>query len=100
FGGAARRLARLAHRAWRRIAPASTAVVVEPSLGAIDRRTFLRQMSIAGVALPFAASASGVSTSYDFRVDEREIVLPHWPRELDGLRVVHLSDIHVGGGMT
>jgi predicted MPP superfamily phosphohydrolase len=27
-------------------------------------------------------------------------VLPHWPRELDGLRVVHLSDIHVGGGMT
>jgi predicted MPP superfamily phosphohydrolase len=50
--------------------------------------------------LPFAASASGVSTSYDFRVDEREIVLPHWPRELDGLRVVHLSDIHVGGGMT
>jgi predicted MPP superfamily phosphohydrolase len=41
-----------------------------------------------------------VSTSYDFRVDEREIVLPQWPRELDGLRVVHLSDIHVGGGMT
>ena len=37
--------------------------------------------------------------SYDFRVEEREIVLPGWPRALDGLRVAHLSDIHVGGGM-
>src|SRR6185312_8582457 len=70
FGGAARRLARLAHGAWRRIAPAST-VALEPPLGAIDRRAFLRQMSVAGVTLPFVASASGVSTSYDFRVDER-----------------------------
>ena len=26
--------------------------------------------------------------------------MPGWPRELDGLRVAHLSDIHVGGGMT
>jgi predicted MPP superfamily phosphohydrolase len=64
------------------------------------RREFLRQASMAGAILPFAASASGVSTSYDFRVEEREIVVPGWPRELDGLRVVHLSDIHVGGGMT
>lgn len=101
LGGAARWIGRLAHRAWRQIAPASTAAVaIEPPPGAIDRRAFLRQMSVAGAVLPFAASASGVSTSYDFRVDEREIVLPHWPRELDGLRVVHLSDIHVGGGMT
>ena len=26
-------------------------------------------------------------------------MLPHWPAALDGLRVAHLSDIHVGGGM-
>jgi predicted MPP superfamily phosphohydrolase len=66
----------------------------------LGRREFLRQASVAGAIVPFAASASGVSTSYDFRVEEREIVVPGWPRELDGLRVVHLSDIHVGGGMT
>jgi predicted MPP superfamily phosphohydrolase len=101
LGGAARRLGRLALRAWRRVAPASFATVAaEAPPRSIDRRAFLRQMSVAAAVLPFAASASGVSTSYDFRVDEREIVLPHWPRELDGLRVVHLSDIHVGGGMT
>jgi hypothetical protein len=65
-----------------------------------DRREFLQHMGIAGVAIPFAASASGVSISYDFRVEEREVTVPGWPRALDGLRVVHLSDIHVGTGMT
>jgi predicted MPP superfamily phosphohydrolase len=66
----------------------------------LDRREFLQRMGLAGVAIPFAASASGVSISYDFRVEEREVVVPGWPRALDGLRVVHLSDIHVGAGMT
>jgi predicted MPP superfamily phosphohydrolase len=56
-------------------------------------------MAVVGAALPFVAATSGVSISYDFRVEEREIEVPGWPRELDGLRVVHLSDIHVGGGM-
>jgi predicted MPP superfamily phosphohydrolase len=32
-------------------------------------------------------------------VEERDIFLPHWPKELDGLRIAHLSDIHVGGSM-
>jgi uncharacterized protein len=65
-----------------------------------DRREFLQRVGLAGVAIPFAASASGVSISYDFRVEEREVMVPGWPRALDGLRVAHLSDIHVGPGMT
>lgn len=64
-----------------------------------DRRQFLQQASILGAATPFVFSLSGVKTSYDFQVEERELVLPHWPRELDGLRLAHLSDIHVGGDM-
>jgi predicted MPP superfamily phosphohydrolase len=56
-------------------------------------------VSVAGAAIPLVAAASGVPLSYDFRVEERSLVLPRWPRELDGLRVVHLSDIHVGSGM-
>jgi predicted MPP superfamily phosphohydrolase len=54
---------------------------------------------VVGAAAPFAISLSGVGLSYAFRVDEHEIELPHWPRALDGLRVAHLSDIHVGGAM-
>jgi predicted MPP superfamily phosphohydrolase len=50
--------------------------------------------------VPFFVSLSGVPLSYDLRVEERDVEVPGWPRELDGLRVAHLSDIHVGGGMT
>jgi predicted MPP superfamily phosphohydrolase len=68
-------------------------------LAMLPRREFLQRSLLASATLPFAVSLSGVSLSYDFRVDEREVEVPGWPRELDGLRVVHLSDIHVGGGM-
>jgi predicted MPP superfamily phosphohydrolase len=65
----------------------------------LERRRFLQQAGVAGAGAPFLISFSGVKLSYDFRVEERDVVLPHWPRRLDGLRVVHLSDIHVGGNM-
>lgn len=91
----ARPLRRLAaHR--DRSADATLADAVLPDPG---RRAFLRQFGVVGAAAPFAVSLSGVPLSYDFRVDEREIELPRWPRALDGLRVAHLSDIHVGGAM-
>jgi predicted MPP superfamily phosphohydrolase len=63
------------------------------------RRQFLEGAVVAAAGFPFAISLSGVGTSYDFRVEEREIHLPNWPRSLDGLRIAHLSDIHVGGAM-
>ena len=65
----------------------------------LERREFLQRAGMLGAAAPFAVSLSGVPLSYDFRVDEHEIELPHWPRALDGLRIAHLSDIHVGGAM-
>lgn len=72
----------------------------EPGAGeALGRREFLQQFGFVGAAAPFAVSLTGVPLSYDFRVEEHEIELPHWPAALDGLRVAHLSDIHVGGAM-
>jgi len=65
----------------------------------IGRRALLQKAGLFGAAVPFGISLSGVPLSYDFRVEQREIVLPFWPSALDGLRVVHLSDIHVGGSM-
>ena len=67
-----------------------------PSLG---RRQFLQQLGLVGAGAPFFFSLSSVKLTYDFRVEEREISLPSWPKALDGLRIAHLSDIHVGGGM-
>jgi hypothetical protein len=86
----ARRRDRATGRAFRRAWPAEPVAAAGVDLG---RRAFLRQMSVTGVALPFAASASGVSTS-STSASRREIVVPGWPRALDGLRVAHLSDIH------
>ncbi|MFN8644160.1 MAG: metallophosphoesterase [Candidatus Binatia bacterium] len=94
----ARGLLRLAARPLRRAdgarPPADGGAPASPG-----RREFLQQVSGLGAVAPFAVSLSGVPLSYDFRVDEREIELPHWPRALDGLRIAHLSDIHVGGAM-
>jgi predicted MPP superfamily phosphohydrolase len=94
-------LARLAARSGARVAswwrrPAPAAADGELLMG---RRQVLQQFGIVGAAAPFAVSLSGVPLSYDFRVEERDIELPGWPRRLDGMRIAHLSDIHVGGSM-
>jgi len=96
IGGLARGALAGARRAWRALRPPDPRA---PAPVQLERRLFLKQMGVMSVGAPFAVSLSGVPLSYDFRVDEREIHLPHWPRELDGLRVAHLSDIHVGGAM-
>jgi predicted MPP superfamily phosphohydrolase len=96
--GLARAMRRLLRRALTR--PRRSAASVDAAAGPLlGRRQFLQQYGVVGAAAPFAISLTGVPLSYDFRVDEHEITLPHWPRALDGLRVAHLSDIHVGGGM-
>jgi predicted MPP superfamily phosphohydrolase len=98
-------LLRMPLRPWRwwrgRPAPAPepAADEVTDAVAGIDRRTFLRQAGAFGAVAPFAVSLSGVPLSYDFRVEERTLRIPGLPPELDGLRVAHLSDIHVGGAM-
>jgi uncharacterized protein len=93
--------ARASVRLLRGVVPARmfAAVPVPVSQFSIERRQFLRRAGVLGAGAPFVLSLSGVKLTYDFRVEEREITLPHWPRALDGLRVAHLSDIHVGGAM-
>ncbi len=64
-----------------------------------SRRELLQTAGLFGSALPFGVSLSGVPVSYDFRIERRDLALAAWPTSLDGLRIVHLSDIHVGGMM-
>lgn len=92
-------LARLLRLAFRWLRP--RAATAERPEGDIDlgRRAVLQRAGLLGAALPFGISLSGVPLSYDFRVEERHVTLPFWPAELDGLRVGHLSDIHVGPDM-
>jgi predicted MPP superfamily phosphohydrolase len=95
LAGLARLAAVLGGRLASSLRPAATRAD-ELSLG---RRELLHRAGLLGAALPFGVSISSVPLAYDFRVEERQIMLPHWPPALDGLRIVHLSDIHVGGSM-
>ncbi|HSP96172.1 MAG TPA: metallophosphoesterase [Candidatus Dormibacteraeota bacterium] len=97
----ARGLVRLAMRLlrWVTTAMRASGTPPDPAEGSLGRREVLQQLGMFGAAAPFAVSLSGVPLSYDFRVDEHEVELPHWPPALDGLRIAHLSDIHVGGAM-
>jgi predicted MPP superfamily phosphohydrolase len=92
---------RLGHELVRllgRLLPSRSPDDLEP-VASPERRQFLQSIGVLGAGAPFFISLSNVKLSYDFRVEERDIFLPHWPKELDGLRVAHLSDIHVGGAM-
>src|SRR5215212_5994744 len=64
------------------------------------RRT--RVAATAQPATPLRALAAGIAQAarqafaepYMLKVERREITVKRLPRELDGLRIVHLSDIH------
>jgi predicted MPP superfamily phosphohydrolase len=95
----ARRLLARASSAMRRWMAWDAASASDVGLASPERRAFLQGAGVVGAGLPFFVSVSSVNLSYDFRVQEREIELAGWPRALDGFRLAHLSDIHVGGGM-
>jgi len=61
------------------------------------RRRLFRASAGAFLAAPFAATAFGVFVQRgDLRVREIELPLPGLPRDLEGLRLVQLTDIHLG----
>lgn len=97
--GLVRLLRRPARALWRLVVPPASDDLAG-GLVSPERRLLLQRAGLVGAGVPFFVSLSSVPLSYDLRVEERELELPNLPPELDGLRVAHLSDIHVGGVMT
>lgn len=60
-----------------------------------DRRRILAGASHALVGVPFAAIAYGIVQRTDFHVREVDVPIPGLPRDLEGLRILQLSDIHL-----
>jgi predicted MPP superfamily phosphohydrolase len=61
-----------------------------------ERRGFMRAAGAVFVAAPFAATGFGILVQrYALRVREVDVPLPNLPKDLDGLRLVQLSDIHL-----
>jgi predicted MPP superfamily phosphohydrolase len=66
----------------------------------LDRRRFVQGASALAGALPFGAAAYGFFIGrHDYRVHTVELPISGLPRELDGLRIAQLSDIHIGSYM-
>ena len=62
-----------------------------------SRRHFLRASTAAVcAAVPTAVLATGVITRKDFHVAEIDINFPNLPKDLAGLRLLQLSDVHMG----
>jgi hypothetical protein len=61
------------------------------------RRRALAAAGNLAMAAPFAAMGYGaLFERLDFRVREIDVPVPGLPADLDGLRLLHLSDIHLG----
>ena len=61
-----------------------------------SRRRALKTAGNLAMAAPFAAMAYGsLIERLDFRVREVDVPIPGLPADLDGLRLLHLSDIHL-----
>ena len=61
-----------------------------------SRRTFLHSTQAALICAPVIATGYGVFIQrHDFRLREQDIRIPNLPPDLDGLRMVQLTDIHL-----
>ncbi len=67
----------------------------------IDRRRFVQGATAFAGAIPFGLGAYGFFIGrHAYRVHEVDLPLASLPRELDGLRIAQLSDIHIGSYMS
>jgi predicted MPP superfamily phosphohydrolase len=63
----------------------------------VSRRRFLQMVLLAAASMPFAVSAYGAFAARTRKVVEKVVVpITDLPLQLDGLTIVHLSDIHAG----
>ena len=61
-----------------------------------NRRRFLNVTATAICAAPAIALATGIITRKDFQVKEMDLKIPGLPKDLQGLKLLQLSDIHMG----
>jgi predicted MPP superfamily phosphohydrolase len=69
-----------------------------PIDSSVSRRDFIRKTGLVVAAFPFLGVLHGVGWGrFRFTVHHSEIKFPDLPESFDGLRIVQLSDAHLGG---
>jgi predicted MPP superfamily phosphohydrolase len=78
--------------AWGKFAPGAGAQAADPG-----RIRFLSQLGLALAAIPFAGVLYGLTRGWrNFNVAQVPIKAPNLPKAFDGLRIVQISDMHLG----
>lgn len=63
----------------------------------ISRSKFITQVGLGMAAIPFSGMIYGMLHGrFDFRITEQSIAFPNLPDAFDGLRIVQISDAHLG----
>jgi hypothetical protein len=65
-----------------------------------ERRHFLRTATAAACAAPALALATGFITRKDFHIREVDVPITGLPKDLQGLRLLQVSDFHTGAFFT
>jgi predicted MPP superfamily phosphohydrolase len=64
----------------------------------ISRIDFLQKLSVFLGSSLFLTLASGIIFGrYNFKIKNTNVKIRNWNSELNGLRIVHISDLHLGG---
>ncbi len=61
-----------------------------------ERRQFLRGSTAAACAIPAVVFGGAIITRKDFKINEIDLNFPDLPKDLRGLRLLQISDIHIG----
>lgn len=68
-----------------------------PGEFSITRISFLQRIGVILAAIPFFSILYGISRGrFDFKVELQELRFTKLPKAFSGLRIVHISDIHMG----
>ncbi len=59
------------------------------------RRKFLSTAGRIAVAAPLAVTLTGAYVRHHFRLKEVDVHIPNLPKDLEGLRIVQISDVHL-----
>lgn len=63
----------------------------------ISRWDFITKIGLILAAIPFASILYGILKGrYDFQINREKMKFAHLPASLNGLKIVHISDIHIG----
>lgn len=86
------------HWSWRSIfkKPVKTRIVTDAQKG-ITRSEFISRMAVFTATIPFISMGYGMlSGAYNYQIKNIRLRFPKLPAAFDGVKIVQLSDIHVG----